>query len=151
MPKAIVLQKLANGQLPDAPMQSDEVALYVDGNGQLRTFGAHGNYRPEGLFDSKFKSITSAEYTITFFDVEKFLEVEQTCQLIIPEHSKSPIPIGAQVPCVRKTSGVVQIVPSDGVQMLSIGGADMLRDENSMATLIKRAENTWYLVGDIST
>lgn len=92
-----------------------------------------------------------ANHQLTLVDANGFLEFESssTLQLIVPLNSVTPFPIGSQITIARYGTGAVQIVGASGVTVLSNSGTS-LRARYSVATLIKRDTNEWYLLGDLS-
>jgi hypothetical protein len=71
--------------------------------------------------------------------------------LTIPPDSTVDFPEGAQVVVSRYGSGSVQIVAGSGVTLRSVDGNLYLSSQYSLATLIKRASNEWYVIGDLAS
>lgn len=73
---------------------------------------------------------------------------------IVPTNANNPYPIGTQISILQTGAGQTTIVGASGVglnctpQITSNTGK--LRTQWSSATLIKRATNTWVLIGDLS-
>jgi len=74
--------------------------------------------------------------------------------ILIPASTATPsstyFPIGGEVIISRTNIGSLQIQPDSGVTILSADNMTYLRSQYSMATLIKKSDTQWYLVGDIS-
>lgn len=71
----------------------------------------------------------------------------------IPTNSSVAFPTGTQITIIQTGAGQLTIQGAGGVTVNSTGAtstAPKLRAQNSSATLIKTATNTWYVVGDIS-
>lgn len=72
----------------------------------------------------------------------------------IPLNSSVAFPTGSQIQLLQTGAGQVSIAVASGVTLNvnpSAGtNAGKLRSQWSFATLIKRAENTWLLVGDVT-
>ena len=71
----------------------------------------------------------------------------------IPLNSTVAFPTGTQITIIQTGAGQLTIQGVSGVTVNSTGAtstAPKLRAQNSSATCIKTATNTWYVVGDIS-
>jgi hypothetical protein len=72
----------------------------------------------------------------------------------IPLNSSVAFPTGSQIQLLQTGAGQVNVAVTAGVTLNvnpSAGtNAGKLRSQWSFATLIKRAENTWLLVGDVT-
>jgi len=69
--------------------------------------------------------------------------------LTVPPNSSVAFPVGSQINILQVGAGQTTVVQGSGVTVNAAPGLK-LRTQWSYATLIKRAENTWVLVGDIS-
>ena len=58
-------------------------------------------------------------------------------------------PLGTQITIISIGTGQTSIVAAGTVTINSSGGALKLKQQNSVATLIKKATNTWYLMGEL--
>jgi hypothetical protein len=70
--------------------------------------------------------------------------------LSIPTDASVAFPVGTQIHIVQTGSGQTTVVATGGVT-INTATTLKLRAQWSAATLIKRAENTWVLVGDLAT
>lgn len=73
--------------------------------------------------------------------------------ITIPTNASVAFPTGTQITIIQTGSGQLTIQGAGGVTVNSTGAtstAPKLRAQNSSATCIKTATNTWYVVGDIS-
>jgi hypothetical protein len=71
----------------------------------------------------------------------------------IPTNASVSIAVGSQINIIQIGAGQVTIVGAGGVTVASTGAASAspkLRVQNSAATCIKTASDTWYVVGDIA-
>ena len=71
----------------------------------------------------------------------------------IPLNSSVAFPTGTQITIIQTAAGQLTIQGAGGVTVNSTGAtatAPKLRAQNSSATCIKTATNTWYVVGDIA-
>lgn len=93
----------------------------------------------------------TASHTLTAFDADHLVEmnVATANDLTIPLNSSVAFPIGTQILLAQYGAGQTTIVPTSGVTVNSNGGKLKLNVQYSGATLIKIAENEFYLFGDI--
>jgi hypothetical protein len=94
----------------------------------------------------------TASYTLVLADKAKVVEmnVGSANSLTVPTNASVEFPIGTQIHIVQTGSGQTTVVaPSGGT--VNTATTLKLRAQWSAATLIKRAENTWVLVGDLAT
>jgi hypothetical protein len=93
----------------------------------------------------------SASYTLVLADKNKIVEmgVGSANNLTVPLNASVAFPVGSQINILQTGSGQTTIVATGGVTINASPGLKM-RAQWSYATLVKRAENTWVLVGDIS-
>ena len=68
--------------------------------------------------------------------------------LTIPLNATTPFPVGTSIDILQTGAGTVTIAGAVGVTVNSTPGL-RLRDQWSSATLFKRAENTWVVMGDL--
>jgi hypothetical protein len=90
--------------------------------------------------------------TLALADLNTIVEVSSASNLTltVPQDSSVDFPDGAQIIVVRYGTGTLQILPDTNVSLRSVDGNDFLSSQYSIATLIKRGANEWYLVGDLS-
>ena len=93
----------------------------------------------------------TASYTLVLADKNKVVEmgVGTANNLTVPLNSSVAFPVGSQINILQTGSGQTTIVATGGVTINATPGLK-LRTQWSYATLIKRATDTWVLVGDIS-
>jgi hypothetical protein len=93
----------------------------------------------------------AASYILVLADKNKIVEmgVGSANNLTVPLNSSVAFPIGSQINILQTGTGQTTIVATGGVTINATPGLKM-RAQWSYATLVKRAENTWVLVGDIS-
>jgi len=93
----------------------------------------------------------TASYTLVLADKNKIVEmgVGSANNLTVPLNSSVAFPVGSQINILQTGAGQTTVVATGGVTINASPGLK-LRTQWSYATLIKRAENTWVLVGDIS-
>jgi hypothetical protein len=94
---------------------------------------------------------TGTSYTFVLSDKGKLVTFTNAAAILatIPTNASVAIPIGSQITLVQLGAGQVTVVGAGGV---TVNGAPGLKlaDQYSAATLIKRAIDTWLLVGRLS-
>ena len=97
-------------------------------------------------------SAQTASYTLVLADKAKVVEmlVGSANNLTVPLNATVAFPVGTQIHIVQTGAGQTTVVATGGV---TINSATTLkiRAQWGAATLIKRATNTWVLVGDLAT
>jgi hypothetical protein len=93
----------------------------------------------------------SSSYTLVLSDADKLVEMNVATAniLTVPLNSSVAFSIGTQILLAQYGAGQTTISPSGGVVIRSNGSNLKLNAQYSGATLIKIAENEWYLFGDI--
>jgi hypothetical protein len=93
----------------------------------------------------------TASYTLVLSDADKLVEmnVGSANNLTVPLNSSVAFPTGTQILLAQYGAGQTTIVATSGVTVRSNGRKLKLNVQYSGATLIKIAENEWYLFGDI--
>jgi hypothetical protein len=94
----------------------------------------------------------TASYTLVLGDKAKVVEmnVGSANNLTVPLNASVAYPVGTQIHIVQVGSGQTTVVATGGVT-INTATTLKLRAQWSAATLIKRAENTWVLAGDLAT
>jgi hypothetical protein len=97
-------------------------------------------------FDQK-----TASYTLSLSDKNKMIEVNSSSAttITVPTNSTAEFPIGSQISILQTNTGQVTVAPVSGAVTVNATPGLKLRAQWSSATLIKRAENVWVLVGDL--
>jgi hypothetical protein len=92
-----------------------------------------------------------ASYTLTLSDDSKIVEISNASavNLNVPLNSTIAFPIGTSITVLQTGAGQITVVPVSGVTINATPGLK-IRTQWSAATLLKRAENTWVLLGDLS-
>ena len=105
------------------------------------------------LKQNKLLSISSTintNYTLQAGDQEsKLLELSGTFTVTVPPESTYNFPIGSQINILNIGSGTITTAGGSGVTLNGTPGLK-LRAQWSSATIIKRASNTWVIVGDLA-
>lgn len=95
---------------------------------------------------------TGTTYTLVLADADnKVVELSNTSAITVtvPLESSVAYPIGSQIQLLQTNTGQVTVAGASGVTVNATPGLK-LRAQWSFATLIKRAANTWVLVGDVT-
>jgi hypothetical protein len=97
--------------------------------------------------------LTSAQtgsYTLVLADKDKLVEMSNGSAntVTVPTNSSVAFPVGTQISILQTNTGQTT-VGGAGVTINGTPGLK-LRAQWSSATLIKRAENTWVLIGDLT-
>jgi sporulation protein YlmC with PRC-barrel domain len=97
----------------------------------------------------------TANYTLALTDKNKIIETNITGSnntVSVPTDASVNFPIGSQITITQYGTGRTQVIPVSAgttfIRCTPTGG--YLRAQYSSATLIKRAANEWYLIGDLS-
>ena len=93
------------------------------------------------------------KYTLVLADDGKMIEMNTTTgvgnTLEIPLNSSVAYPIGTQISVLQTGLGQTTVSGAVGVTVNATPGAK-LRAQWSAASLVKRATNTWALIGDLT-
>jgi hypothetical protein len=94
----------------------------------------------------------TASYTLVLGDADKLVEINNASanNLTVPLNSSVAFATGTQILLAQYGAGQTTIVATSGVTIRSNGAKLKLNAQYSGATLIKIAENEWYLFGDIA-
>ena len=92
-----------------------------------------------------------ASYTLVLADKDKIVEMSNASAntLTVPLNATVAYPVGTQINIIQTGAGQTTVTATGGVTINSTPGLK-IRSQWSSATLIKRATNTWVLVGDLS-
>jgi hypothetical protein len=93
----------------------------------------------------------TASYTLVLSDADKLVEmnVASANNLTVPLNSSVAFSTGTQILLAQYGAGQTTVVATSGVTIRSNGAKLKLNAQYSGATLVKIAENEWYLFGDI--
>jgi len=146
---------LANASTALSAVSATELG-YLDGvtsavqtqiNTKLATATAATTYAPLNLVTSA----QTASYTLVLADAADIVEISNASanNLTVPLNSSVAFPVGTQINILQTGAGQTTVVATGGVTINATPGLK-LRTQWSSATLIKRATDTWVLVGDLS-
>jgi hypothetical protein len=96
---------------------------------------------------------TGTSYTLVLADATKFVEMNNSSAntVTVPPNSSVAFPVGSRIDIVQTGSGQTTIQAGVGVTVNSFDSGTKLSGQWAGASLIKRAENTWVLIGNITT
>ena len=96
------------------------------------------------------RSVTSTSDTLLLADAGKLIELNNASaiSLTVPLNSSVAFPVGTQIHLLQTGAGQVNV--SGGGIALNATPGTKLRTQWSSATLIKRATDTWVLIGDLT-
>lgn len=94
----------------------------------------------------------SASYSLVLADQSKMIEYNSSIAgtLTVPTNSSVAFPVGTYIVIMQTGAGQLTISPASGV-ILNYTPGNKTRVQWSMATLIKRATDTWVLAGDLTS
>ena len=94
----------------------------------------------------------SSAYTLAISDAGKIVEMTNSTDvaITIPPSGTTNFPVGTQIVVVRNNSGKVSFTPGAGVTLFSDSSKQYISTQYSAATLVKRAADEWYLIGNLS-
>lgn len=94
---------------------------------------------------------TGTSYTLVSSDAGDVVEINNASAitLTVPTNASAPIPVGTQITILQTGAGQITVSGAVGVTLNSTPG-NKLRAQWSSATLLKRATDTWVLIGDLT-
>jgi hypothetical protein len=91
-----------------------------------------------------------SSYTLVLADNGKMVEMSTSSTLSIPTNATQAFAVGAQITILQTTSGQVTIAATDGGTTTVNGTPGLkLRAQWSSAVCIKRATDSWVVLGDL--
>jgi hypothetical protein len=91
-----------------------------------------------------------SSYTLVLADNGKMVEMSTSSTLSIPTNAAQAFAVGAQITILQTTSGQVTIAATDGGTTTVNGTPGLkLRAQWSSAVCIKRATDSWVVLGDL--
>ena len=145
---AVTAVKIATGAVTSAKIQTS-VALTTPNIGvatgsSLTTQNA--------VVDHTQTNVRTTNYTLVLADDGVIIETNSTSGIVItvPTNAAVPFIVGTRITILRANTGAAIVAGDTGVTVNATPGLN-LRAQWSAATLLKRAENTWVLMGDLSS
>jgi hypothetical protein len=130
----------------------DDTSLVKDGASAIRSLGTNVDTQ---VFNNWSLVTTNAQtgttYTLALSDRGKVVELNNAASitLTVPTNASVAFPTGSRIDLIQTGAGQVTISPSGGVTVNAKGAATKITGQWSAATLIKRASDTWVLIGDV--
>jgi len=92
-----------------------------------------------------------ASYTLLLIDNGCIVEISSatSVNLTVPPNASVAFPVGTTIYILQTGAGQITVVPDGGVTVNATPGLKT-RTQWAMASLVKRATNSWILVGDIA-
>ncbi len=93
----------------------------------------------------------TSSYTLVLSDASKIIEmnVGSANTVTIPTNASVAFPIGTEITVLQYGGGVTSIAVASGVTIVSKDNANIIANRYTGVTLVKRATNEWYLIGNI--
>jgi hypothetical protein len=132
----------------------DYVASLVAGSGITLTNNSGEAATPTIALSDVVANAQTATYTLALTDKNKMIEmnVGSANILYVPTDASVNFPVGSTIDVLQTGSGKTQIAAvTSGTTTINSASGFYLRAQWSSATLIKRAANTWVVVGDLAT
>ena len=141
---------VTSGSFPAANISGTTLASNVTAS-SLTSVGTLGSLNVTG--NIVYHTVTNAQaasYTLVLADDGKILEVSNASAntVTIPLNSSVAFPVGTQIMIVQTGAGQTIVAGASGVTVNGTPGLK-LRTQWSSATIIKRATDTWLIVGDL--
>jgi len=155
---AINTEDIANSSITEAKIASASVTTSKLGTSLALTTpnigaatGASLNCT-NAVIDHPATNVRTSNYTLVLGDDGIIIETNSTSAVIIsvPLESSVAFPIGSKITIIRANSGAASVAGVSGVTVNATPGL-VLRAQWSAATLLKRAANSWLLMGDLSS
>jgi len=112
-------------------------------NGAWRVYGDNA-----GLLER------TSNFTLSSADAGRTIDINISTNntVTIPTNSQDPIPVGSQFVFIQSGVGQTTFAPSNAqsITLLSKFGNRKISSRYAQAVLLKKAENIWYLVGDLT-
>lgn len=132
---------------------TDEGILYRDTGTSWTTVGfiADGSVTPAKLGPQVTNAQTGTTYTLVLGDLNEIVEIANSAAitLTVPPNSSVAFPVGATITVVQTGAGQITVAPGAGVTVNATPGLKM-NGQWSVATLLKRATDTWLLFGNVT-
>ena len=150
---------IVGADLEDTSPNTDNGAAYIystrivgstGSTGATGVQGATGVTGPNGDPTLSVIAAKTGAYTLANGDQSDFIELNGTFTVSIPTDATFNFAIGTQINLLNIGTGVITVAAvTPGTTTLNGTPGLKLRAQWSSATLIKRAANTWVIVGDL--
>jgi hypothetical protein len=109
----------------------------------------------KGPLNPSTNAQTGTTYTLVLSDASKYIEMNNASAnaLTVPPNSSVAFPIGTEITIIQTGAGATTITPGAGVTINYYSNTSaatrIIKAQWSAATLIKRATDTWVLIGNL--
>ena len=102
------------------------------------------------------KTVSGSSYTLEIIDLTKTIVTTATSgevAITVPPQSSVNFPLGTTLQILQEGVGRVVITPGSGVTVNNVSGILALKNRYrySFINLYKYAENSWIVIGDLTT
>ena len=142
-----VLGSFPASQLSGTSLASNIVSSSLTSVGTLTSLAVTGNV----VYHLPTNAQGGGTYTLQASDDGGIIEMSNSSgnTLTVPANASVAFAIGTQIQILQTNTGQITVTPSSGVTINANPGLKT-RGQWSFATLLKRATDTWVLVGDIT-
>jgi hypothetical protein len=153
------INNFANTAARDAaiPTPVDGSTCFIRATNEIQYY-SNGIWRVYG--DNAGLSFKTTSFILAQPDAGKTIDIDSSSAVVvtIPQNSAVTFAVGTQIAFIQIGAGQVSFAPDTGVTLLSKGigasptvpGNRKISARYSPATLIKRSENVWVLIGDLT-
>jgi hypothetical protein len=154
---AVTSAKIADGTIVNADVNASASIAYSKltlANSITTTDLASG--APRAGFRSTQNAQVGTTYTLALTDLGALVELNNASPitLTVPSEATIAFAVGDRIDIVQTGTGQVTVVGATSPNAVTVNGYDgglKLNGQWAAATLIKRATNTWLLIGNITT
>lgn len=102
-------------------------------------------------FNSVQNQQTGTTYTLVLSDLGKLVELNNASAITVtvPANATAAFAVGDRIDLLQTGAGQVTIAPAVGVTINAEGSKNKLAGQWAACTLIKRATDTWVVIGNI--
>lgn len=95
----------------------------------------------------------TSDYTLVLADKDQIVEMNSgsAITVTVPPNSSVEFPFGTRIMIARGNIGSVQIITGSGVTINSPNNNTYLQYQYSIATLVKKSTDEWWMFGDLSS
>ena len=103
-------------------------------------------------YQNIFNAQSGTTYTLVLTDQNKIIEMSNASPitLTIPTNASVAFPIGTEIQVLQFGAGQVTIAAASGVTTKSKSGQLKIANQNTGVTLVKRATDDWYVIGNLT-
>jgi len=155
--EAVTSAKIADGTIVNADINAAAAIAYgkLNLNNSI-TVTDLATGAPRAGFRSTQNSQTGTTYTVALSDLGALVELSNTnpITLTVPAEATVAFAVGDRIDILQTNTGQVTVVGATSPTTVTVNGYDdalKLNGKWAAATLIKRATNSWVLIGNITT